>query len=186
MRLYECVFRWVLVGDGLGGEGMGCGMGPERIERFIDVQAFLRSVVWFGSTSALYPPSPHVSKLDRRQTGWRRKRDNLLTKEWGRVGAGVEPNHTAGRKLGPLEIIQSSLWPLWDTQGAVDTVACKKTKSRNFVLDFKYMYIVHKGTTNLTFFRKWRIQTLRHIYKIGFLIFWAVFCAFGFKVWKKY
>ncbi len=27
---------------------------------------------------------------------------------------------------------------------------------------------------------------LRHIYKIGFLIFWAVFCAFGFKVWKKY
>ncbi len=43
------------------------------------------------------------------------------------------------------------------------------------------------------FFRKWRIQTLwwaqnwnlRHIYKIRFLIFWAVFCAFGFKVCKK-
>ncbi len=27
---------------------------------------------------------------------------------------------------------------------------------------------------------------LRHIYKIRFLIFWAVSCAFGFKVWKKY
>ena len=27
---------------------------------------------------------------------------------------------------------------------------------------------------------------LRHIYEICFLIFWAVFCAFGFKVWKKY
>ncbi len=44
------------------------------------------------------------------------------------------------------------------------------------------------------FFRKWRIQTLwlvqnwnlRHIYKIRFLIFWAVFCALAFKVWKKY
>ncbi len=43
------------------------------------------------------------------------------------------------------------------------------------------------------FFRKWRIQNLwwvqngnlRHIYKIRFLIFWAVFCAFGFKVCKK-
>ncbi len=46
----------------------------------------------------------------------------------------------------------------------------------------------------LLFFRKWRIQTLwwvqnwnlRHIYNISFLIFPAVFCAFGFKVWKKY
>ncbi len=27
---------------------------------------------------------------------------------------------------------------------------------------------------------------LRHIYYIRFLIFWAVFCAFGFKVRKKY
>jgi hypothetical protein len=27
---------------------MGCGMGPERIERFIDAQAFLRSVSWTG------------------------------------------------------------------------------------------------------------------------------------------
>ncbi len=27
---------------------------------------------------------------------------------------------------------------------------------------------------------------LRHIDKIGFLIFWAVFCALGFKVLKKY
>jgi hypothetical protein len=44
------------------------------------------------------------------------------------VGAGGEPNHTAGRKLGPLEIIQSSLWPLWDTQGARDIVTCKKLK----------------------------------------------------------
>jgi hypothetical protein len=43
------------------------------------------------------------------------------------------------------------------------------------------------------FFRKWRIQTLwwvhnwnlRHIYWIHFLIFWAVSCAFGFKVWKS-
>ncbi len=41
---------------------------------------------------------------------------------------------------------------------------------------------VQQGTTNLTFFRKWRIQTLwwvqnwnpRHIYKTRFLIFWAV------------
>ncbi len=34
----------------------------------------------------------------------------------------------------------------------------------------------------------WWVQNwnLRHIYKICFLIFWAVFCAFGFKVFKKY
>ncbi len=40
------------------------------------------------------------------------------------------------------------------------------------------------------FFRKWKIQTLwwvqnwnlRLIYKIHFLIFWAIFCTFGFKV----
>ncbi len=43
------------------------------------------------------------------------------------------------------------------------------------------------------FYRKWNIQTLwwmqnwnlRHIYKIRFLIFWAVFCAAGLKFWKK-
>ncbi len=51
-----------------------------------------------------------------------------------------------------------------------------------------------KGTTNLTFFRKLRTQTLwgvqnlnlRHIYLIGFFIFALFFCEFGFKVWKKY
>jgi hypothetical protein len=43
------------------------------------------------------------------------------------------------------------------------------------------------------FFRKWRLQTLcwvqnwdlRHIYRVHFFIFWAVFCAFGFKIFKK-
>ncbi len=25
----------------------------------------------------------------------------------------------------------------------------------------------------------------RHIYKIPFFIFWAIFCTFGFKVWKS-
>ncbi len=42
------------------------------------------AVVWFGSYPT--PPSP-VSKLDRRHTGRRRKRDNLLS-ERGREGGG--------------------------------------------------------------------------------------------------
>jgi hypothetical protein len=47
-------------------------------------------------------PSP-VSKIDQRQTGRRRKRDNLLTSDSGK-GVGKEPNDTSTRKPFPLYI----------------------------------------------------------------------------------
>jgi hypothetical protein len=56
------------------------------------------------------PPSLTLScqyKLDRRYTEELRKRDNLLTGEWGR-GAGIEPNHTTARKLGPLYLFEKT------------------------------------------------------------------------------
>ncbi len=69
----------------------------ESVEWFIEDQAF--------SPSYYLPPPPHpppVSKLDRRQTGRLRKRDNLLIGEGGR-GA------KSARKPGALKIIQYSL-----------------------------------------------------------------------------
>jgi hypothetical protein len=52
---------------------------------------------------------------------------------------------------------------------------------------------VNSRVQQIWLFRKLRIQTLwwvqnwnlRHIYQISLLIFWAVFCAFGVKVFKK-
>ncbi len=60
----------------------------------MEAHAFLRSY----DSAPRPPPPPPFSKLDRRHTGRLRKRDSLLTGE----GAGVEPNHTTARKLGPL------------------------------------------------------------------------------------
>ncbi len=58
-----------------------------RIEQrvLIKEQVFLRSY-----DSAPRPPPPPVSKLDRQHTGRLRKRDNLLTRDWGGRGGGVE------------------------------------------------------------------------------------------------
>jgi hypothetical protein len=52
-------------------------------------------VVWFGSSA----PST-VRKLDRRNAGRARKRNNLQTGEEGE-GEGEEPNHKTARKLDP-------------------------------------------------------------------------------------
>ncbi len=49
------------------------------------------------------PSLSPVNKLDRRNTGRLRKRDNWLTGDGGgRTRVGEEPNHAAARKLGPL------------------------------------------------------------------------------------
>jgi hypothetical protein len=67
----------------------------ERIERFVEAQAFLRSY----DPAPRPPPSPPPfpgSKLDWRHTGRLRKRDNLL------MGAGVKTNNATARKPGPL------------------------------------------------------------------------------------
>jgi hypothetical protein len=61
----------------------------------------------FGSSPTLPSPS-YVSKLDQRQTGRPRKRENLLTGE-GEEGVGEKLNHTTARMPGPLKIIQYSL-----------------------------------------------------------------------------
>ncbi len=57
------------------------------------------AVVWFCSST----PST-VRKLDRRNAGRERKRDNLLR---GVGGRGEEPNHKTARKLGPQQIINT-------------------------------------------------------------------------------
>jgi hypothetical protein len=58
---------------------------PERTERFIEDQAFLRL---YDSAPRPLPPHPTVSKLDRRHTGRVRNRGKLLTGERGE-GEGV-------------------------------------------------------------------------------------------------
>ncbi len=70
----------------------------KRIKLFIEAQAF-----WRSYDSAPRPPPPPFpgSKLDRRHTGILRQRDNFLTGR-GVMGAGVEPNNTTARSLGPL------------------------------------------------------------------------------------
>ncbi len=45
-----------------------------------------------------------------------------------------------------------------------------------------YFFLENKETQTLWWVQNWN---LRHIYKIRFLIFWAVSCAFSFKVWKS-
>ncbi len=62
------------------------------------------SVVWFDSYPSPSCPPPPVNKLNRRNTGRLRKRDNLLA---GGEVWGEEPNHTIARKSGPLQIIQN-------------------------------------------------------------------------------
>ncbi len=72
---------------------------------------------------------------------------------------------------------------------------CPPTISDKFSITFHFFtrLVCPVGYNEFAFFRQWRIQTLwwvqtwnlRNIYKIRFLIFWAVFCAFGFKVWKS-
>jgi hypothetical protein len=56
-------------------------------------------MIWF-LVHPLPTPSP-VSKLDRRNTGRLRKRDNLLTGEGGK-GMGEESNQMTARKPEPL------------------------------------------------------------------------------------
>jgi hypothetical protein len=48
----------ITVGDGLGGGGMGSGIGPERMERFTDALAFLRSYD-SAPSQPFTPPPPH-------------------------------------------------------------------------------------------------------------------------------
>jgi hypothetical protein len=74
------------------------------------------AVVLFDSS----PPVLHVSS-----TGEDRKRDNLLTEEGG--GVGEEPNHKSARKLGPLYIIQYSLYTVQYTSINVTSVPSQKT-----------------------------------------------------------
>ncbi len=64
---------------------------------YVEAQAFL-----WACDSAPRPP-PH---LQCSRTGDRPIADGRIGE-----GAGVEPNHTTARKLGPLQIIQSSLVP---------------------------------------------------------------------------
>ncbi len=69
------------------------------------------AIVFFGSspTSSLFSP---VSKLSLFLGFFVCRPSSLLTgRRWGGGGerAGVEPNHTTARKLGPLQIVQSSL-----------------------------------------------------------------------------
>jgi hypothetical protein len=65
-------------------------------ELFIEDQAFSPS---YDSDPPQPPPLSPVSKLDKRNTGRLRKRDNSL--KGGGVGE-EEPNHTTARKPGPL------------------------------------------------------------------------------------
>jgi hypothetical protein len=74
----------------------------ERIEGFIEALPNLSC--GRGRIIQLHArplPLSRQYKLDRRHIGRLRKRDNLLTGEGGE-GAGVEPNHTTARKIGPL------------------------------------------------------------------------------------
>jgi hypothetical protein len=61
---------------------------PERIEGFIEGQAFLRGRMIRLHAQTL-PPSP-ISKLDRRHIGRLRKRGNLLKEEGEGGGRGAE------------------------------------------------------------------------------------------------
>jgi hypothetical protein len=83
--------------EGIPGSGTDIFFKSERIGRFIEAQAFLRSY----DSAQRPPPSPSPppfpgSKLDRLHTGRLRKKDNLL------MGAGVKTNNTTARKPGPL------------------------------------------------------------------------------------
>jgi len=69
--------------------------GSESIERFIEVELSRGRKIWLIAHPL--PPSP-IWKIDWRQTGRLRNRDNLLTGE-GLRGAGEVPNHTTTRKL---------------------------------------------------------------------------------------
>ncbi len=77
---------------------------PESIEQFIEV--FL-AVIWFGSSSTLYTPSP-VNKLSLFLTLPVCSPSSLLP-EGGGNGWAWSQNHTTARKPGPPLIIQYSL-----------------------------------------------------------------------------
>jgi hypothetical protein len=70
-----------------------------KYELIIEDQAFSPSYD-FAPSPFPSTPSPPVNKLDQRNTGRLRKKDNLLMGEG--EGVGEEPNHTKARKLGPL------------------------------------------------------------------------------------
>ncbi len=87
------------------------GISSDRIERFIEGQAFAieryiegQPFLWSYDLAPRPPPPPsRVGNLDRQHTGRLRKRGSLLTGKGGREGgAGVEPNHKSERRLGPL------------------------------------------------------------------------------------
>ncbi len=69
------------------------GVEAERIERFIEAQASLRS-----NDSAPCPPPPPTNR--------KTKNEKQFADGTGGEGAGVEPNHATASKLGPLLIIQ--------------------------------------------------------------------------------
>ncbi len=102
-------------------------------------------------------------------------------------GSGMDKNHDPGSGINTNSGIILLLLQCNETD-------CHMIKGVNARSEGDGRWQLHSRVQRIwLFFRKWRIQTLRwvqnwnlrHIYKIGFLIFCAVFCAFGFKVCKK-
>jgi hypothetical protein len=66
-----------------------------------DINSYYRLAVFLAVVFGSSPTPSPVSKLDRRDAGRLRRRDNWLAGEWER-GIVEEPNHTTARKQGLL------------------------------------------------------------------------------------
>ncbi len=107
------------------------------------------AVVWFGSTPA---PSP-VSNLTLSVFKGCRC-SSLLTGKEGGEGVGVEPNPTIARKLGPLSIVQSSLFPrlLSFTYSTFSPAGILYVSNRSFFFFFSFSFSYIAFSSCMTFY----------------------------------